>query len=361
MAGLLSGWLGENPFYQGFDDRRNSISQFGLGLMSGSNPQEGFQKGIAGAIDGRQQDDAYATAKKAEAERQKAISATTEWLRGKAASDPFAADMVGLVEAGALTPNAAFSEYSRKATTGASDWSKLNDGTLYNQRTGETMAVGGIGGMSDTEYGLTPIWGKFEDGTFGMGVLGKDGTFKPVDTGEMEVLDPRSVAGERAFGTALGTSQGQGAAAAQGDISNAETALNILDQIETSPELPWATGRSAAMGMNNPIVAPGRFGFQNLVDQAKSGAFLSAIQQMRGMGALSNAEGQVATAAITRMDTALSEADFRKALADYRAVIQTGLDRAKGRVGMQPNVNAPASTIPQPGGAVDYRNKYGLE
>ncbi|UXN74508.1 hypothetical protein N8D56_05040 [Devosia sp. A8/3-2] len=64
MAGLLSGWLGENPFYQGFDERRNTIGQFGLGLMSGSNPQEGFQKGIAGAIDGRQRDDAYATAKR---------------------------------------------------------------------------------------------------------------------------------------------------------------------------------------------------------------------------------------------------------------------------------------------------------
>ncbi|UXN74509.1 hypothetical protein N8D56_05045 [Devosia sp. A8/3-2] len=267
--------------------------------------------------------------------------------------------MVGLVEAGALTPNAAFSEYAGVAQGGASDWSKLNDGTLYNQRTGETRQLDGVGGLDTTEYGLTPIWGQFDDGSFGYGVQGKDGSFKKVDTGDLKPLDPRSLSGERAFGTAVGTSQGQGAAAAQGDISSAEAALNILDQIETSPELPWATGRSAAMGMNNPIVALGRFGFQNLVDRAKSGAFLSAIQQMRGMGALSNAEGRVATAAITRMDTALSEADFRKALADYRAVIQTGLQRARGRVGMQPNVNAPVPQ--QPGGSVDYRNKYGLE
>lgn len=166
-----------------------------------------------------------------------------------------------------------------------------------------------------------------------------------------------SLAGERAFGTQIGTSQGQGAAAAPGDISTAQTALGLLDQIETSPELRWATGASVGLG-GNKIAGTGRYGFQNLVDQAKSGAFLSAIQQMRGMGALSNAEGQVATAAITRMDTALSEADFRNALSDYRAVIQTGMERAQGRVGMQPNMNTPTGQRQQsaPQGAITMPN-----
>lgn len=191
-----------------------------------------------------------------------------------------------------------------------------------------------------TEYGLTPIWGQMPDGTFGYGVQGKDGSFQQVDTGDLNPLDPRTLAAERGFGTAVGTSQGQGVAAAPSDISNATMALDTLDQIENSPELPYATGMSAGLGANK-VPGTGRFGFQNLVDQAKSGAFLSAIQQMRGMGALSNAEGSVATAAITRMDTALSEADFRKALADYRKIIETGLARAQGRVGAQPNANTP--------------------
>jgi hypothetical protein len=338
MAGLLSGWAANNPFYQGFDERRNAISGFGLGLMTGKDPSEGFANAAAGAMQGRGGDAEAAKIKQEEQKRQEAINATTEWLRNQAGTNPFAADMVSLVDAGAITPNQAFSEVYKTAQGGTSDWAKLNDGTLYNQRTGETMQIDGVGGMGATEYGLTPIWGQMPDGTFGYGVQGKDGSFKPVDTGDLQPLDPRSLAGERAFGTAVGTQQGQGAAAAPADISNAQAALDILDQIETSPELPWATGTAAVL---NSIPGTGRFGFQKLVEQAKSGAFLSAVQQMRGMGALSNTEGQVATAAITRMDTALSEADFRKALADYRAIIQKGLDRAQSRIGAQPNVNAP--------------------
>lgn len=345
MAGLLSGWLGENPFYQGFDQRRNAISQFGLGLMSGTTPQEGFQRGLAGAIEGRQQDDAYATAKKAEADRQKAINATTEWLRNQAASNPFAADMVGLVEAGALTPNQAFSEYTRMAQGGTSDWSKLNDGTLYNQRTGETMQVGGVGGVSTTEYGLTPIWGQFADGSFGYGVQGKDGTFKKVDTGDLKPLDPRTLAGERAVGNAVGKAAGEGQAAAPGDIAAGMAALDILDQIETHPELRWATGMAAGYG-GNSVKGTGRYDFQNLVDQAKSGAFLVAVQQMRGLGALSNNEGQAATQAITRMDTATSTEAFLNALRDYRAIIQRGVDNARRRLAGGVGATAPAA----PGG-----------
>lgn len=182
------------------------------------------------------------------------------------------------------------------------------------------------------EYGFTPQWFQNPDGTFGYGVQGKDGSFKPVQPPPgATMLDPRTLNSEKAFGTATGKASGEATAAAPGDIASGQAALNIIDQIRTSPELDWATGFSAGMG-GNRIPGTGRYDFQNLVDQAKSGAFLTAVQEMRGLGSLSNAEGGAATQAITRMDTATSKDAFLKALADYEAIVQRGIARAQARL-----------------------------
>jgi hypothetical protein len=50
------------------------------------------------------------------------------------------------------------------------------------------------------------------------------------------------------------------------------------------------------------------------------------------MGSLSNAEGQTATRAISRMDTATSTPAFLDALADYEAIVQIGRERAAARI-----------------------------
>lgn len=315
----------ENPVSQWVEPRRNALMGLSAGFLSGDP-----SRAMTGAMQGAQVDQQYAQTQADQVQQAEQTNMTKEWLRSRGRDD-----LIPLVDAGQ-------GMFALQQATQTADNTKgvVINGQLVNPATGETMGDYRDAATGSTEYGLTPIWGQLPDGTFGYGVQGKDGTFQRVDTGELNPLDPRSLAGERAFGTAVGTSQGGAAAGAQGDISTATQALGILDQIETSPELPWATGTSAGLG-GNRVPGTGRYGFQNLVEQAKSGAFLSAIQQMRGMGALSNAEGQVATAAITRMDTALSEADFRKALADYRAIVEKGMERAQGRVGMQPNVNAP--------------------
>jgi hypothetical protein len=128
---------------------------------------------------------------------------------------------------------------------------------------------------------------------------------------------------------AIGDVEGAAIAGAPGDIAAGETALDLLDQIKTHPELANATGFTS---FANAIPGTARYGFQNLVEQAKSGAFLTAIQEMRGLGSLSNAEGQTATAAVTRMNTALSKEDFLKAVDDYEKIIRRGVERAKSKM-----------------------------
>jgi hypothetical protein len=160
--------------------------------------------------------------------------------------------------------------------------------------------------------------------------LGTEWLVTDTTTGESQRI-PKDIRGAERE-EAIGGAEGAAIAGASGDIDAGQTALHIIDQIKNHPELEWATGPAAAMGGNNPVLFPQRFGFQRLVEQAKSGAFLTAIQEMRGLGALSNAEGQTATQAVTRLETALRKEDFLQALADYEGIIRRGMERAAARL-----------------------------
>jgi hypothetical protein len=53
---------------------------------------------------------------------------------------------------------------------------------------------------------------------------------------------------------------------------------------------------------------------------------------MRGLGQLSNVEGQTAKQAVTRMKTATSEQEFLDALSDYEEIVTAGKQRAQNRL-----------------------------
>ena len=130
--------------------------------------------------------------------------------------------------------------------------------------------------------------------------------------------------------------------AAPADISVADRTLGYIDEVRNHPGKGRGTGLSS---YGNWIPGTSGKDFQNRVDQLKSGAFLSAIDELRGMGSLSNAEGQTAMAAITRMDTATSEKEFDAALADYEEIVKLGRDRAAKRL----KAPAEAGDAPAPG------------
>ena len=134
--------------------------------------------------------------------------------------------------------------------------------------------------------------------------------------------------------------------AAPADIAVADRTLSYIDEVRNHPGKGQGTGMSS---YGNWIPGTSGKDFQNRVDQLKSGAFLSAIDEMRGMGSLSNAEGQTATAAITRMDTATSEEEFNAALDDYERIVKLGRDRAAKRL-KAPEGDASPEAPPADGG-----------
>ena len=60
---------------------------------------------------------------------------------------------------------------------------------------------------------------------------------------------------------------------------------------------------------------------------------MQAYQGLKGGGQITEVEGKKATDAISRMNTAASEPEFRKAVEDFQTVIKQGLYRAKAKAG----------------------------
>ena len=101
-----------------------------------------------------------------------------------------------------------------------------------------------------------------------------------------------------------------------------QTAKETLDKIRSHPGLDWGVGAPSYIP---PFKGTEIQNFATLVDQAKGGAFMQAVQGMRGLGALTEQEGKAATAAIARMDRAQSKAAFLDALKDYESLMERGL------------------------------------
>jgi len=142
MAGLLSPWLGENPLYKAFDSRRNAIGQFGVGLLSARNWQDGLAAGAAGAMEGREQDDAYATQQKAEAERLQQINATAQFLQSKGYDD-----LLPLVDAGQA--DIAFNEALKRMQPQTPDYTAEQRNFMFAQDNPEFAQFLGQGAGAD--------------------------------------------------------------------------------------------------------------------------------------------------------------------------------------------------------------------
>lgn len=212
--------------------------------------------------------------------------------------------------------------------------------------------------LGDETFFGNPIAIQGPDGQIQYGQIGNKGSFRPIQLGEGQTFAPptrtvdtgteviqmtqngevisrtpkqnREAAAQTAGGQVEGKTEAERRIAAPADIQTGQNTISLIDKIKSHPGLKMGTGLGSYA---NAIPGTPGYDFQNLVDQAKSGAFLSAIQQMRGMGSLSNAEGDAATRAVNRINTATSTDAFLDALSDYQTIVQQGIERAQRSVG----------------------------
>lgn len=118
---------------------------------------------------------------------------------------------------------------------------------------------------------------------------------------------------------------------AAGDPSvKAQSMLDAIDNVLNDKNRSRGTGVSS---MFNWIPASGGRDFQAKVDQLKGKAFLEAFESLKGGGAITQVEGDKATAAIARLDVAQSEEAFEAAMKELRDVVRAGLARSRGGAG----------------------------
>jgi hypothetical protein len=319
----VGGFLGNNS---------DTLLQAGAGLLGGRTPQEQVAGLAQGVVSARQK------------------NKTLELLRR---TNP---ELAQAVESGALSGGDAYKLYYQQKLEAAKPKNNFMSvgKNIYDTQNGQWISPPAGAGGSDEEYGLVPQYAVDEQGNPALVQLSKGGNShqtalppgltlskEPIklDAGtEWIILDPitrqpvgripKNIAGAEAQ-KAVGAANGAAQVAAPGDIQAAQNAISTIDSLRNDPYKGRGTGFSS---IGNSIPGTGGYDFSNKVAQAKSGAFLTAIQQMRGLGSLSNAEGEAATAATNRMNTSTSEEEFNAALDDYEKIVRQGMARAQSRL-----------------------------
>ncbi|EJX6082529.1 acyltransferase, partial [Salmonella enterica] len=104
------------------------------------------------------------------------------------------------------------------------------------------------------------------------------------------------------------------------------TALDSLNEIEQSPGLSKAVGIRSAF----PTV-PGSdaANFEARLDTFKAQTFLPMVQSLKGMGALSDAEGKKLSDAVGALSPKMSEKAFRDSIGKIRNQLESKLSTVK--------------------------------
>lgn len=175
----------------------------------------------------------------------------------------------------------------------------------------------------------------------------------------------QAMAAAKATGEALAKGNVAAQQALPGVISNAQDAVNLIDQMVGKQEVRDKSGKviqpgtPAHPGFENAVGTTWKPGFrfipgtdaadfQSLFDQVKGAAFLEAFNVLKGAGAISEKEGEKATAARTRMSTAQSEKEFVSAAREYQDVIRRGVEV------MQKKAGGTAPMVPAAAGGIKF-------
>lgn len=163
----------------------------------------------------------------------------------------------------------------------------------------------------------------------------------------------------RATGEAIAKGNVAAQQALPGIITKAQEAVNLVDQMVGKQETKDTSGKviqpgtKPHPGFQDAVGATWKPGarfipgtdasdFQAMQDQLKGTALLSAVETLRGLGAMSNQEGTSATAAILRAQTSQSEGEYVKAVREFQTILRKGVENAQTKAGTGGTMQAPA-------------------
>lgn len=146
---------------------------------------------------------------------------------------------------------------------------------------------------------------------------------------QSQVYYPKDLRGaEREKG--LGKNEAEASAALPQAIADAET---IAENIKTLVSHPGKTNSTGAILGRVPPVGGDQADFIERLNQVRSQGFSLAVQRMRGLGALSNVEGQTILEGVARLGRIKNEKDLDIALNDINRLFQKGIQVLRERAG----------------------------
>jgi len=134
-------------------------------------------------------------------------------------------------------------------------------------------------------------------------------------------------------------------------IAQSQDALKLLERmvgdptkgVKPHPGFESYVGATLAPGAKY-IPGTAARDFKGMEEQITGGAFLEAFNTLKGGGQITEKEGEKATQAITRINSGLSESEYRRAVDDLREILNRGIQRAESKIGKAKPGTAPAST-----------------
>ena len=184
----------------------------------------------------------------------------------------------------------------------------------------------------------------------------RTGKMEPVQVNGQAIVgaqaDP-TLQGNIADAKATGTERAKNLVEAQAEapkvVQQAEYTEKLVNDLLAHPGKKMAVGMSSINPMN---YIPGTDGkdFRVRLEQLQGQQFMQAFESLKGGGQITNVEGDKATRAISRMQTAQSEEEFDTAAKEFLGVVKLGAQRAKNKAG--PSAHSAGPSID------DILNKY---
>lgn len=129
-----------------------------------------------------------------------------------------------------------------------------------------------------------------------------------------------------------------------GIVSSFDSAIDTLDTIAKHP------GKKAAVGFGGAQLSmiPGTdaAGFAAQLETFKAQTFLPQVQALKGMGALSDAEGKKLTAAVGALSQSMKQSEFDSQVGKIRSDLEAARKRASSSLQNVPNIPPPATPVP---------------
>ena len=152
----------------------------------------------------------------------------------------------------------------------------------------------------------------------------------------------------RAAAQAGGKIQGGAGAELPAALVDANRTVQKINELLADPSLPSATGWQGYFPSSMLPMIPGAgheaLNARNKILQLTGRAFSNAYETLKGGGPITDIEGEKATAAYTIIqDPKSSDADFRKALIDFRDAVQVGMAKLAARAGQPTPIIDPIS------------------